>query len=300
MSVRKKKEPTPKKQCSSCSKNKATTFFFKVDSPLFPDGMINTCRDCVRKQVDVNDMEQVISFLRQIDKPFNQKYWDEALKSKNHPLGEYIRKINSLNQVKNKNFDDSQAVGIGTTHDVQASQLSDTIEREDGEIIEYSDSLVSRWGIGYQRHEYLRLEKYYQDMMMSYEIKDINHRQMLKTLAKLSVESDNALSRKDFTNYSKINKEYEVTMKSAGFRPVDRKSGSEATGMFSFSQVWAEIEKEGFIPPKLVEFKKDDIDYMLMYYQQFVERLVDKPVTTEPDTEWRDEVMDYESEESQE
>ncbi|QIW89904.1 putative small terminase [Bacillus phage Izhevsk] len=299
MSTRKKKEPTPKKQCSSCGKDKATTFFFKVDSPLFPDGMINTCRDCVRAQVDVNDMEQVISFLRQIDKPFNQKYWDEATKSKNHPLGEYIRKINSLNQVKNKSFDDSQAVGIGTALDVQASQLSEKIEREDGEIIEYSDSLVSRWGIGYQKHEYLRLEKYYQDMMMSYEVKETNHKHMLKQLAKLSVEADNALARKDFTQYGKINKEYDILLKSAGMRPVDKKSGSEATGLFSFSQVWAEIEKEGFIPPKLVKFKKDDIDYMLMYYQQFVERLVDKPVTTEPDTEWRDEVIDYEPEEEE-
>ncbi|UUV46689.1 terminase small subunit [Bacillus phage vB_BanS-Thrax4] len=299
MSTRKKKEPTPKKQCSSCGKDKATTFFFKVDSPLFPDGMINTCRDCVRAQVDVNDMEQVISFLRQIDKPFDQKYWDEATKSKNHPLGEYIRKINSLNQVKNKSFDDSQVVGIGTSLDVQASQLSEKIEREDGEIIEYSDSLVSRWGIGYQKHEYLRLEKYYQDMMMSYEVKETNHKHMLKQLAKLSVEADNALARKDFTQYGKINKEYDILLKSAGMRPVDKKSGSEATGLFSFSQVWAEIEKEGFIPPKLVKFKKDDIDYMLMYYQQFVERLVDKPVTTEPDTEWRDEVIDYEPEEEE-
>lgn len=299
MSTRKKKEPTPKKQCSSCGKDKATTFFFKVDSPLFPDGMINTCRDCVRAQVDVNDMEQVISFLRQIDKPFDQKYWDEATKSKNHPLGEYIRKVNSLNQVKNKSFDDSQVVGIGTSLDVQASQLSEKIEREDGEIIEYSDSLVSRWGIGYQKHEYLRLEKYYQDMMMSYEVKETNHKHMLKQLAKLSVEADNALARKDFTQYGKINKEYDILLKSAGMRPVDKKSGSEATGLFSFSQVWAEIEKEGFIPPKLVKFKKDDIDYMLMYYQQFVERLVDKPVTTEPDTEWRDEVIDYEPEEEE-
>lgn len=299
MSTRKKKEPTPKKQCSSCSKEKATTFFFKVDSPLFPDGMINTCRDCVRAQVDVTDMEQVISFLRQIDKPFDQKYWDEATKSKNHPLGEYIRKVNSLNQVKNKSFDDSQVVGIGTALDVQASQLSEKIEREDGEIIEYSDSLVSRWGIGYQKHEYLRLEKYYQDMMMSYEVKETNHKHMLKQLAKLSVEADNALARKDFTQYGKINKEYDILLKGAGMRPVDKKSGAEATGLFSFSQVWAEIEKEGFVPPKLIEFKKDDIDYMLMYYQQFVERLVDKPVTTEPDTEWRDEVMEYEPEEEE-
>lgn len=299
MSTRKKKEPTPKKECTSCGNNKAVTFFYKVDSPLFPDGRINTCRDCVRKQVDINDLEQVITFLRQIDKPFDQRYWDEALKSKNHPLGEYVRKVNSLNQVKNKSFDDSTAVGIGTSLDIQASQALDTIEREDGEIIEYTDSLVSRWGIGYQKHEYLRLEKYYQDMMMSYEIKDINHRQMLKNLAKLSVELDNALARKDFTQYSKINKEYDIMLKSSGFRPVDKKSGSEASGMMSFSQVWAEIEKEGFVPPKLIEFEKDDIDYMLMYYQQFVQRLVDKPVTVEPETEWRDEVMDNDSEEEE-
>lgn len=292
MSTRKRKtESTPKKKCSSCGKEKATTFFFKVDSPLFPDGMINTCRDCVRKQVDVNDMEQVISFLRQIDKPFIQDYWNEALQSKNHPLGEYIRKINSLNQVKNKTFDNSDIVGAGTTIDFQASQISDEIETEDGEIIRYSDSLISRWGVGYKKHEYLRLEKFYQDMMMTYEVKTTNHKHMLKQLAKLSVEADNALAIKDFTLYSKINKEYDIILKSAGMRPVDKKSGSEATGLFSFAQVWAEIEREGFVPPQMIDTPKDDIDYMLMWYMQFAQRLVGKPASTEPPVGWREEVM---------
>jgi hypothetical protein len=69
---------------------------------MFPDGMINICRDCVRDEVDIEDIEQVISFLRQIDKPFIQSYWDEALVNKrgSHPLGEYIRKVNSLSQLK--------------------------------------------------------------------------------------------------------------------------------------------------------------------------------------------------------
>src|SRR5690554_1800651 len=133
---RKPKKETPRKKCQGeCGKERAITFFFKVDSPMFPDGTINICRYCVREQVDVNDLEQVVGFLRQIDKPFDERYWNESLKSNNHPLGEYIRKVNSLNQFKGKTFDDSRSVNIGTTGDILSTESPDVVKSEKGEEI---------------------------------------------------------------------------------------------------------------------------------------------------------------------
>ena len=40
----------------------------------------------------------------------------------------------------------------------------------------------------------------------------------------------------------------------------------------------------------MVEYEKDDIDYMLLYYIQFVQRLVGKSVSNTPPPNWRDEV----------
>lgn len=283
------KKDIPKKKCmGQCGKEKSYTFFYKVNSPLFPDGMLNICRDCIRDQIDIEDIEQVIAFLRQIDKPFIESYWEEAKKSKNYPLGEYIRKVNSLQQVKNKDFNSSD--NISEVGKIDLEKAPEFVETESGIIINYDESLVSKWGAGYKKFEYLKLQKFYQDMMDSYDIQTANHKQMLIQLAKLTVEMDNLLAVKDYGNYKKVSDAYDALLKSSGFRPIDRKNGADSFGIFSFSQVWAEIEREGFIKPKMIEYEKDDIDYMLLYYIQFVQRLVGQTVSTEPPENWREEI----------
>jgi hypothetical protein len=287
------KEEVQKKVCSSCKKDKRIKEFYTVKSMQFPDGKLNICVHCVKKQVDITDVNAVIAFLRTIDKPFLEKYWNEALTCGKAPLGEYIRKVNSLQQVSDKGFDDSD--GMSELGNVDASQFTasiDEIETEAGEKISYNENLVARWGSGYKKFEILKLEKFYQDMMMSYEVIEANHKQMLMQLAKITIEMDNLLAIKDYTNYTKLSKTFDDLLKSTGFRPIDKKNGSDSVGLFSFSQVWAEIEKEGFVQPDIIEYEKDDIDYMLLYYIQFAQRLVGKNVSEEPITNWRDEIGD--------
>jgi hypothetical protein len=293
--AKRNKEKPEKKKCSSCNKQRTYSFFYKVDSPMFPDGMINICSHCVREQVDIEDMESVISFLRQIDKPFIQSYWDKSVKGKKYPLGTYIAKINSLHQVSDKNFDSTNESGIGTSNDVQAIAVPDVIETEEGETIHFTESLISKWGIGFKKHEYLQLEKFYQDMMTSYEVHTANHKQMLMKIAKLSVEMDKLLSIKDYPNYQKVSSVYNTLIDSAGFAPKNKKNGADATGMTSFSQVWAEIEKEGFVQPKMIDYPKDDIDYMLMFFVQFAQRFAGREAWSEPNTNWREEVVETEN-----
>lgn len=269
----------PKKKCSTCGKSRAYSFFYKVDShQLFPDGMINTCSNCVRESVDINDLEQVISFLRQIDKPFIDSYWKEALQSKRYPLGEYVRKINSLQQMKGKTFDDSQGVGMGTSEDIAVSNIPDVIESEQGEMIEYSDDFITKWGIGYKKNEYLKMEKFFQDMKDSYEIVTPIHRDMLVQLAKLSIRRDRYLEQDNMGDYDKANKAFEKTMESAGFRPVDRKGGDEEVGIRTFSQMWEEVERRGFRKPPPVEYKEDIIDAQITALANYYHRLVGKEI----------------------
>lgn len=78
-------------------------------------------------------------------------------------------------------------------------------------------------------------------------------------------------------------------MSSAGFRPIDKKNISDETGLGSFSEVWAEIEKEGFVPQGLVDYEPDDIDDMLLYYIQGMQRFTGSAVSTElEDPDWRE------------
>lgn len=291
------KEEKPKKKCVAenhvGNREKPHAFFFKVDSPMFPDGMISICRDCVREQVDVEDMDSVIGFLRQIDKPFIQSYWNESLNTNRHPLGEYIRKINSLSQMKGKTFDDSDGInGVGKI-DLQSARVGESIENVKGETIEYSDSLVNFWGIGYKKHEYLKMEKFYQDMRLTHEIHTPIHVDMLQQLAYMSVERDRMRQAGDWANYTKISKTIEDMTKSAGFRPVDRQGIDDATGIRSFSQIWEEVEKKGFRKPPELIFKEDQVDAMIVSLLNYYNRLVGKQILAELPDDVKDEMDDF-------
>jgi len=289
-----KKEEKPKKKCQGkCGRERTYTYFFKVDSPMFPDGMINICRDCVREEVDVNDIEQVIGFLRQIDKPFIQNYWDEALQSNNHPLGEYVRKVNSLSQMKGKNFDNSDGInGVGKI-DLSSAKSPDKIENVKGEVIEYSDELVEKWGIGYKKQEYLKMEKFYQDMRLTHEIHTPVHVNKLMELAYLQIEQMRLRQERDMGNYTKLAKTIEDMEKNAGFRPVDRQGIDGATGIKSFAQIWEEVEKKGWRKPPRVDFDEDIVDAMITSLANYYVRLVGGQILKEIPDEIKQELDEF-------
>lgn len=291
------KESIPKKKCQGenhkGNREKAYTFFFKVDSPMYPDGMINICRDCVREQVDVENLESVISFLRQIDKPFIQSYWDEAIQSDRHPLGEYVRKINSLQQVKNKNFNNSDGIdGVGKI-DLSSAKSPDSVENVKGEVIEYSDELVNKWGIGYKKPEYLKMEKFYQDMRLTHEIHTPVHVNKLMELAYLQIELQRLRQERDVPNYSKLAKTVEDMEKSAGFRPVDRQGIDGATGIRSFAQIWEEVEKKGWRKPPTTIYNEDIYDGMIISLANYYHRLVGSQILKEIPDEMRQELDEF-------
>lgn len=288
------REEKPKKKCQGkCGKEKAYTFFYKVDSPMFPDGMINICRDCVREEVDIEDMEQVIGFLRQIDKPFIQSYWDEALLTDRYPLGEYIRKVNSLSQLKGKNFNNSDGInGVGKI-DLSSAKVADTIENVKGEVIHYSEDLVNKWGIGYKKQEYLKMEKFYQDMRLTHEIQTPVHVQKLMELAYLMIEQERLRQERDIPNYTKLAKTIDDMEKSAGFRPVDRQGIDGATGIKSFAQIWEEVEKKGWRKPPVLTFEEDVVDAMIISLSNYYNRLVGKQILSEIPDEIKQELDEF-------
>ena len=301
MSTRKRStEPKPKKQCQGvCGKMKAHTFFYKVDSPMFPDGMINICRDCVRQQVDTEDVEQVINFLRQIDKPFVEKYWTESVQSGKNPLGEYIRKINSLQQMKGKTFNDSDHMSPVTIKKAEKTIEKETVEdiespdyllNVNDEPIVFSQALANKWGAGYEKHEYLKMEKFYQDMEATHKIETSIHIDYLTQLSYMSIERDRLRQIGDWQNYPKISKTIEDMIKSAGFRPVDRQSIDDATGIKTFAQIWEKVEKEGWRKPPVAVFNEDVVDGQMIALLNYYHRLVGKQILSEIPDEVKEEL----------
>lgn len=298
MSNTRKRNPLPakpKKVCQgkNCGKEKTHASFYKVDSPMFPDGMMNICGQCVREEVDIENIEAVIGFLRQIDKPFIERFWNEAVQSGRYPLGEYIRKVNSLPQLKGKNFNNSDGMqNMGKTVDLQSAKMSDSIETVNG-IIEYSDDLVNKWGIGYKKNEYLQMEKFYINMKETHEINTEHHIQQLRQLSYLTVDRDRLRQAGDWNNYTKLSKTIEDITKSAGFRPVDRQGLDDATGIRSFSQIFEEVEKRGFRKPPAIQFDEDIVDAMIVSLSNYYNRLVGAQILSEIPDEVKQELDEF-------
>jgi len=292
---RKTKEEIPKKKCTneSCERVRSYTFFYKVDSPIFPDGMLNICRDCVRDQVDIEDMDSIIGFLRQIDKPFHQKEWDNALKAKGHPIGVYLSKINSLVQYKGETFNNSDGFNGFGKIDLSSAKTKDEILNLKGEKIFYSDELVDKWGIGYKKEEYLKMEKFYQDMRFTHEINTPVHIGKLMELAYLQIELTRLRKERAISDYTKLASTIDKMEQSSGFRPVDRQGLDDATGMRSFSQIFEEVEKRGFRMPPVVEIERDIVDAMIVSLGNYYNRIVGRQILAEIPDEIKEELDEF-------
>ena len=109
---------------------------------LFPDGKLNVCTECVKRDINFDDLNQVINFLRQIDRPFYLEQWEKAkAKGTANPLSAYLSVVGVLKQYSDKKFDDSD--GITNSNQMISSVDSMTTEDDDGEKIVITNSKVA-------------------------------------------------------------------------------------------------------------------------------------------------------------
>ena len=69
----------PTKICKVCDKNKKMNEFYKVDSKLHPDGVMDVCTDCLKEGMDQSTIDEVVGILRQMNKPFIKDVWESAV-----------------------------------------------------------------------------------------------------------------------------------------------------------------------------------------------------------------------------
>ncbi|MEB9467789.1 hypothetical protein CON15_20060 [Bacillus cereus] len=268
-----------KKVCSNCGHQKAFRQFYKSQSPLFADGYVSMCKLCLFEGVDEENLEESLkSILMKIDKPFLYEVWESTLeKEEDNPVGVYIKNINSLPQYRRLTYKDSvyEDENEARIKEHNKIKLSD-------DSIQIDDKIRLKWGLGYSDLEYAYLEKFYKDMMDSHDIKTPQHVKNLISIAKNYLDLDKLQAQGDWSNLEKLARIQEKLLASSGFRPIDRKGGDEATGLRSFSAVWAEVENKGFVPPHDVTLTQDVLDKTIMYMQNFTLKLLNQAMLTSP------------------
>ena len=91
-----------------------------------------------------------------------------------------------------------------------------------------------------------------------------------------------ALEEGYVNDFKNLNTQFNKLMETSGLRPIDRKSGGESVGIRTFSQIWEEIEKEGFIEPSSHQESQDIIDKTIMYMGNYTRKLVNMQSMSQP------------------
>jgi hypothetical protein len=271
-----------KKFCNGCKRNRGLIQFYNSNSPLFSDGKVPLCKTCIKEMMPEDDLEKVQSVLRKIDKPFLIDVWNNAKSSTNQTVGDYFRQINSLHQYRNLTYDDSifydKDNSIVEKEISKASESIEEVETEHGKIA-VTKELKSKWG-NYPNRDILEMEKLYVEMERANDISTPQHKRQLFFYCKLNVLMDKALEEGDFGGYEKLSRQFDNLTKSSGFRPIDKKDTN--MGIRTFSQIYEEVEKDGYIEPYPITERQDIVDRTIQYILNYQLKLLNAEQLSSP------------------
>ena len=133
--------------------------------------------------------------------------------------------------------------------------------------------LSIKWGKLYNVEELLQMERFYRDMMDSYEIKSASHLDYLKMICKTSLKMNQAIDCSDYEGYNKLAKVYDSLMKSAKFTAAQNKTESE-NDYQAVCELIQMAEEQGFIPRFDLEVPKDIVDATIKDMERYLNTLV--------------------------
>lgn len=292
MAKKNKKRKQETKFCIGCNKPHVKSQFYVSYNKLH-NGVYPYCKKFIRETVVEEDgginLDKFKNILRQVDAPFLADYWKTATEGKSYAIGTYFRLL-KLHQNKNLTWKDSrfdteetekQKAKDETVANIVNKAKKDALSIKKKKF-KITPEIVSRWGENYDYNELLYLEKFYNDMHMTHTIVTPQHEKALIMISKLQLRMDKCLENDDMANFAKLHKEYQTLLTSSGLRPIDKVGGAEASGIKSFSQIFEEVEKEGFIKPAPIEENQDIVDRTIQYIMNYTLKLLDQQVLAEP------------------
>lgn len=271
------------KECSKClkSKNIIRDFYLASNDLISQDGRMAICKDCLRKLVDMKKPESLARAMIATDRPFMKSDYEDSLE-KDNPFGYYMKMLGTR-QNRERTYLDSDFQG--SIEEYKAEELNDSERKYSAEEMvrfRVTPDLILKWGDGLGESDIYQLESFYYAMIESNTIETPQHIESLKLLCKINLMQNKALNSGSATEFKNLNMQYNTILRDSGLRPVDRQSGGESSGVRSFSQIWEEIEKDGFIPKHNIKITQDIVDRTVMYTENYTRRLLNAQVLSEP------------------
>lgn len=312
---------SPMKTCCACPdpdhNEKPITDFYASDNPLFTDGHVPYCKECiVRLSFDAEkqtiDLEGFKKVLRTIDKPYiesalqmaidqyNKAYEGLAVAPDNRKkiIGFYFSKIGTIKQYRDvKTWNDGVEYNKkelirnnGRPILVLEGGYSGTQENEADERIftdessakfEVTDEMIGLFGSGYKRFEYKAMWEKYQFLKQSYPDITNLHVEALVTYVRFKVKEEQATAMGDAVSADRWNQAASKAAEKAKINPNQLSKSDLQGGLNSFSELFQAVEQAVDIIPILPQFKyrpNDAIDFNIWCYVNYIRDLEGKPL----------------------
>lgn len=134
--------------------------------------------------------------------------------------------------------------------------------------------LATKWGVLYKPNEWIELEKFYNEMCDSFDIRDADTIAVLKLTCKANLKMNQALDLGDIDGFNKLSRSYEAMRKSAKFTAAQKKE-QEADFVDCVGQMVAYCEKVGGkIPDYEITADYDIIDKVIRDLKEYNRSLV--------------------------
>jgi len=272
-----KKKQEIMKLCISCETEKNTEkYFYLSNSKFHKDGRFPVCKDCIKKEVDINNIESIKNILFQMNRPFMKHLWESSVAESERKgkdlFGVYYKNV-MLNH-KHLTWNDGDVDKEKTENIIQIDENDLKIIEPIDDNFNLTNDIINFWGSGYTKEQYKKLQEFKEDMEMSYEIETASHKDYLKKICIVSLKMEEALVSGNIEHFKKLSDAYDKLMHSAKFTAVQRSAADRTGGMNTFSEFCEFAEKHGFIPKFPTDIPQDIVDQTEKNLMNFTKNLI--------------------------
>lgn len=267
-----------KKKCIKCTDMKNVEKDFYADltpNSINADKRVTVCKQCLWSMTNPKDLDSVKDALKIINRPFINHLWDSTIeesKNKNEDSAfKWYMKNLQMRQYRHLTWEDSIFKSKVNNEDSEVY-----IDDEDDFFV--TADLIKKWGRNFQSDDYYKLEDFYNKMMISNKIESPQDETYLKKLSMISLKMDKELEEGNYAQVKQLGDLFSKYMADSKFRAMDQTDASKTGGLRTFSQIYAEVEKDGFIPPweeyqRTKGLKQDIVDKTIMYILNYTLKL---------------------------
>lgn len=223
--------------------------------------------------------------MRQLDKPFIKKEWDQTVSqygidsSASLIVGKYLTKINSLPQFKMLDFEQGEKYSQAAQSDnAVGSSWRKTNQNEkvyylNDEEFEVSEEMIRLFGEGYTSKEYQTMQRIYDDTKQDYPNISSNQKNLLLRYVRFAAKEEIATNSGIIADAEKWSKLTTEALKQLNSIDVQG-------GVTCFSEFFQKFERVKDVTRILPQFKyrpSDAPDFIIWCYINYCRRLEGKP-----------------------